>query len=186
LEERDHGAFMPAVRVEIPLQTASSDTAASQHIELAATGARGSGDELDYELLEVQASWANSRVYESGTRMTVLLGVGGAHASFDAAGGSAAEFDVDTLSLPVGFASETPFASSIEFDLRAQWALLVGDDFGQSIQLEAGFGWRLAENVVASIGWRWWLFDSTAVSDPKYAAVDLDVDGPVLAISFRR
>lgn len=187
LDESDHGVPMAAVRVEIPLEPSPGDAAtASQHVELAATGATGSVGQLDYELLELQASWSGSREYESGTRASVRAGIGYSQAAFDVASGPAAEFDVDSLSVPVGFSSETPFASVLELELRGQWAFLIGDDFGQSIQLEAAVGWRVAEGFVVAVGWRWWRFQSSAIADPAYDAVELALDGPVFTLGFRR
>lgn len=165
LDDNDHGVPMAAVRVEILLEPSPGDAAtASQHVELAATGATGSVGQLDYELMELQASWSGSRDYESGTRASLRAGIGYSHAAFD----------VDSLSVPVGFSSETPFASVLDLELRGQWAFLIGDDFGRSIQLEA------------AVGWRWWRFQSSAIPDPAYDAVGLALDGPVFTLGFRR
>lgn len=186
LEEQDHGAWMPTLRVEVPLEHESDAPAErSQHIEFAASFVEGSMDALDYEFGEVQASWAGCRTTESGVRGVGFVGVGYAQYEFEWNGTYPTRFEVGGLSLPVGVAMEVPFGGHFEFALRAQLALVLSDEIAQSRQLEAGIGWRVADGFTVLLGWRWWMLEASALGDPVFTEVDLDVDGPIVVLRLQ-
>ncbi|MBI5435176.1 MAG: hypothetical protein HZA52_20240 [Planctomycetes bacterium] len=187
LEERDHGEWMPTLRVELPIERPAADAPElSQHVELAASAVNGSVDALDYEFGELQASWSWCRAFENGARGVGRFGVGYASYDLEWSGSRPTEFDIRGLSLPVGAALELPFGGDFEFELRGQLALVLGEDLAQSSQLEAGFGWNVAAGVTLLVGWRRWVLEASALDDPVFTDVDLEVDGPMFALRLRR
>ncbi|MCC6408066.1 MAG: hypothetical protein IT453_12970 [Planctomycetes bacterium] len=187
LEEQDHGEWMPTLRIELPIEGGTDGAPElSQHVELAASAVSGSIDALEYEFGELQASWSWCRVFENGARGVGRFGVGYATYDFEWSGSRPTEFDIRGLSLPIGAAAEFPFGGAFEFELRGQLALVLGEDIAQSRHLEAGVGWNVADGVTVLLGWRWWMLEASALDDPVFTSVDLDVDGPVLTLRWRR